>query len=121
MKKRAFIIILVMLITVAIGSIAVQVTHAADLLVSSFIGDQVLRYDQQTGNFINVFDDNVADVLIRCCEEPRYWIQFFHKKGKSTTKTGQEEKFFRSGAYQVLDVFQKGPHVYYFTRSSLYY
>lgn len=29
--------------------------HAGDLLVSSFNSDQVLRYDQQTGNFIKVF------------------------------------------------------------------
>ncbi len=61
---------------------------------------QLERFPQFKG-----IDGTIAEVLIKCCDEPGYWIQFLRDQGKITKKTGDAGKFYRSGAYQVLALF----------------
>lgn len=56
-------------------------------------------------------DGTIAEVLIRCCDEQGYWIKFLRDHGKTTEKTGEGGKFYRSGAYQVLSLFPDNPGV----------
>lgn len=50
----------------------------------------------------NGIGEELAELMIRCCEEPGYWIAYLRNKGRPTEKTGEEGRYTRTGAYQVL-------------------
>lgn len=49
-------------------------------------------------------DNRLADVLVRCCNEPGYWIQFLHDRGRPP-QVGVATEFYRFGAYSILKTF----------------
>jgi len=53
-------------------------------------------------------DEALADVVVRCCREPGYWLRYVQDAGRPTSRVGESGEFHRFGAYTVLEAFPSG-------------
>jgi len=54
-------------------------------------------------------DDDLADNFSDFCSSPEAWIRFLHRKGVKKPLLGPEGRFYRTAAYQCLQVFKHNP------------